>query len=448
MKKGLIIIAAALFVAAMVLPAMAADMSISGYYRVRGIYQSNADGGAITPFENEGSPDAWWDHHLQLNPVFKVADNLKLVTRVSVFNNQMFGSDKTSGAVTTTGASQFAQFNTETDNILFNRAYIDWATPKGTLLIGRQAAGTTFLPFANTERDGDRIRYNSPTWSGFKFTLYYEKVNENSVTSTNNIADQDKDDYSLRLNYAQPCWFLGYGLDYVRDRATSLVVATGYKADYYLHHVCLKANDPTNTYFFEGEVQLQAGDYRDYYTNTVLVDQDREGWGYYAAVGMRKGPLTVALATAFTSGDDDSAVTSDYEVGPAFGLDFQPLYIATGPYSNVLTNQSGSYGAAMAAGVAVKTGAKAYVLSADYQVDPELALHGALGAAYADKTTAGIDDEFGKELDLGLKYQIMSNLAYELHFGYLWTGDFFQLGDSAVKTDNVYQIDHSLTLSF
>ncbi len=458
MKKGLIIIAAALFVAAMVLPAMAVDMSLSGFYRVRGIYQSNADQGSVTPWEGTkpygdanayGSPDAWWDHMLQLNPVFKVADNLKLVTRVSVFNNQMWGSNQTSGAVTTTNnssGSAFKSFGEEADNILFNRAYIEWATPKGNLLIGRQATGTTFLPFANSEKDGERIRFNSAAWNGFNFSVYYEKCTEKSVTSGNNIADEDKDDYSLRLNYAQPCFFLGYGLDYVRDRTSSQNVATGNKADYLLHHVAVKANDPTNTYFFEGELQVQSGDYKDYYA-PGSTDKKRKGMGYYAAVGMRKAPFTVALATAFTSGDDN-ATDGDYDVGPAFGLDFQPLYIATGPYSNVLTNQSGSYGVPMTLGAAVNTGAKAYVLSADYQVDPQLALHGALGAAYADKVYSGVDDEFGKEFDLGLKYQIMSNLAYELHFGYLWTGDFFKGGSSNYTTDDVYQLDHSLTLSF
>ncbi|MDP3028052.1 MAG: hypothetical protein Q8O04_00855 [Deltaproteobacteria bacterium] len=470
MKKGLIIIAAALFVAAMVLPAMAVDMSLSGYYRVRGFYQSNADQGQVTPWEGTnpygganayGSPEAWWDHHLQLNPVFKVADNLKLVTRVSAFNNQMFGSGSTSGAITTKNSatgSDFATFNDPdgADNIIFNRAYIEWATPKGTLKIGRQDAGTTFLPFANSERDGDRIRYNSPTWSGFNFSAYYEKLTESSVTSGHNIGDEDKDSYVLRLNYAQPCWWLGYGLDFVRDRTSSSGIAippyAAYKADYFLHHVALKANDPTNTYFFEGELQLQAGDYKDYYGATA--DIDRKGWGYYAAVGMKKAPLTVALATAFTSGDDNAA--DDYKVGPAFGLDFQPLYIATGPYSNILTSQSGTSGGAMSdtalsglpSATRCNTGAKAYVLSADYQCSPELALHGALGAAYADKVGAGVDDEFGTEFDLGLKYQIMSNLAYELHFGYLWTGDFFKGPAGKYTTDDIYQIDHSLTLSF
>ncbi|MEW6326956.1 MAG: hypothetical protein AB1487_05100 [Thermodesulfobacteriota bacterium] len=475
MKKGLIIIAAALFVAAMVLPAMAVDMSISGYYRVRGVYQSNADQGSITPWDNPtpgdiptagglthgyGSPDAYWDHLLQLNPVFKVADNLKLVTQVSVFNNQMWGSSETSGGVASTGALNMANYGDTADNILMNRAYIEWATPKGTLKVGRMAGNMTFFtPWANTILDADRIMYYSPSWGGFNFFAGYEKRNEQSATSGNNIADEDEDRYFLCLNYAQPCYFLGYALDYYRDRSESGATTDPngiWAADYYKHVFCLKANDHTNTYFFEGELQIQDGDYRDYYG--AAADVDRKGWGYYANLGMKKGVLTVGVATAYTSGDDNSS-DADMDVGPASGLDFQPLYILYGPQSNVLNTTlsnpvtKAGYNSTTAFAVpgATATGSQAYWLYADYQCSPELALHGALGQAYADKVVATVnaDDEFGTELDLGLKYQIMSNLAYELHLGYLWTGDFFKgTTSNNYTTDDVYQIDHSLTLSF
>ena len=455
MKKGLIIIAAALFVAAMVLPAMAMDMSLSGFYRVRGFYQSNADQGVVTPWDAGSGPggayadpEAWWDHHLQLNPVFKIADNLKLVTRVSMFNNQMWGSGSTSGAVATTGALDVATFNDTdgADNIVFNRAYIEWATPKGTLKIGRMAGNYTFfLPFGNTELDADRIVYASPNYDGFNVVLGHEKRQELSATTTPNAADTDEDRYFAILQYACPGLYVGYAPDWYRNRT-----AAAAQDDKYNHNFCLKLNDPTNTYFFEGELQLRKGEV----DNDTGTDYDYDGMGYYAAAGMRNGPLTVALATAFCSGDD-SSTDSDYKQGTPFGLDFQPLYIATGPYSNITTNQAGSYGGAMT-NVALSglpagsnTGVAAYLIAADYVVNPELAVHGALGLAYADKTASGVDDEFGKELDLGLKYQIMSNLAYELHFGYLWTGDFFKAGaTNNYNTDDVYQVDHSLTLSF
>ncbi|MDQ7837404.1 MAG: hypothetical protein RDU59_02800 [Thermodesulfobacteriota bacterium] len=447
MKKGLIIIAAALFVAAMVLPAMAVDMSLSGFYRVRGFYQSNADSGMVTPWDagaehgayNADDPEAWWDHMLQLNPVFKVADNLKLVTRVSMFNNQMWGSTNTSGAVADNDLTP-SSFNTAADNIIFNRAYIEWATPKGTLKVGRMAGNYTFfLPFGNTELDADRIVYVSPNYSGFNVVLGHEKRVEGSVGTDE--ADKDHDRYFAILQYACPGLYVGYAPDWYRDRQSDATA----RIDKINHNFCLKLNDPTNTFFFEGELQYRDGEY----DSDSGTDYDYDGLGYYAAAGMRKGPLTACLATAFCSGDDNSAATTDDERGTPFGLDFMPLYIATGPYSNILTSQTGGYGAAMTLDTGMQnTGAQVYLISADYVVNPELAVHGALGVAYAEKTTSGVDDEFGKELDLGLKYQIMSNLAYELHMGYLWTGDYFKVGSASVRTDDVYQIDHSLTLSF
>ncbi|MEW6328110.1 MAG: hypothetical protein AB1487_11055 [Thermodesulfobacteriota bacterium] len=479
----------------MALPAAAVDVSISGYYQVRGICQSNANQGMITPWDGSSvpaaddnsspadadyddpgdlpgsyaSPEAWWDHHLQLNPVFKITDNLKLHTAIGIFNNQMWGSDKTSGAVSKAGEVGVDAFGDSATNISWDAAYMEWATSKGTLMVGRMAGNYIyFTDWANTEMCLDRVEYTSPLWNGFGLKAFYEKRAEGSATSGNNIADEDIDRYSLVLSYSQPCYSIGAGINYVRDRygdADPTVPSTStYKADQYDYVFGLTANDPTNTYFFEGELMINDGDYTDYYGATQ--DIDRGGWGYYVNLGMKKDALTVGVATAFTSGDD-SAGDSDYDVGPASGLDFQPLYIVYGPYGNILnsslmdttrkagySNTAGEqFGLPAVDGGAndTATGSQVYWLYADYQVNPQLAVHGALGVAYADKVNSALyqDDEFGTEFDLGLKYQLMSNLAYELHFGYLWTGDFFK-GTSAnnYNTDDVYQIDHSLTLSF
>jgi len=480
MKKGLIIIAAALFVAAMALPAAAVDVSISGFYQVRGIYQSNASHGMVTPWDGAtvptltglpdldgdlvadtltsyASPDAWWDHSLCLLPVFTVTDNLKLHVAIGVFNNQMWGSGQTSGACACAGEVGVDAFGDSATNISWDAAYIEWATPKGTLMVGRMAGNYIyFTDWANTEMCLDRIEYTSPLWNGFGLNAFMEKRQENSATSGNNAADEDIDRYSLVFSYAQPCYSIGAGINYVRDRSGS-TTGTTWKADQYDYVFGLTANDPTNTWFFEGELMINDGDYRDYYGATQ--DIDRGGWGYYVNLGMKKEALTVGVATAFTSGDDNED-DGDYDVGPASGLDFQPLYILYGPYSNILntslmdtTNKAGYSNSSQFGNPtgSTATGSQVYWIYADYQVNPQLAVHGALGVAYADKVNNNLyqDDEFGTELDLGLKYQIMSNLAYELHFGYLWTGDFFKgaAGDN-YNTDDIYQIDHSLTLSF
>lgn len=468
----------------MALPAAAVDMSISGYYQVRGIYQSNADRGTITPWNGSSvpaatnlngdgdtndagelghyaSPEAWWDHFLCLQPVFKIADNLKLYTAIGIFNNQMWGSDKTSGACACAGEVGVDAFGNDATNISWDAAYIEWATPKGTLMVGRMAGNYIyFTDWANTEMCLDRIEYVSPVWNGFGINAFMEKRQENSVTSGNNAADEDIDRYSLVLSYAQSCYSIGAGINYVRGRSESAATTDPngiWKANQYDYVFGLTANDPTNTYFFEGELMINDGDYRDYCGTTQ--DIDRGGWGYYVNLYMKNDALTVGVATAFTSGDDNAGDT-DYDAGPASGLDFQPLYILYGPYSNILntslmdtTNKAGYSNSSQFGNPtgSTATGSQAYWLYADRQVNPQLSVHGALGVAYADKVNATCyqDDEFGTELNLGLKYQIMSNLAYELHLGYLWTGDFFKgaAGDN-YDTDDIYQIDHSLTLSF
>ncbi|HED00115.1 MAG TPA: hypothetical protein ENN18_07015, partial [Proteobacteria bacterium] len=367
MKKDLILLWTVLFVAVMALPAMAVEVSISGYYQVRGFYQSNANQGMVTPWDgtsvptgtslnddnNDGvidgsddlndpgelpgryaSPDAWWDHFLCIEPVFKITENLKLHTAIGIFNNQMWGSSQTSGACACAGEVGVDAFGADANNISWDAAYMEWATPKGTLMVGRMAGNYIyFTDWANTEMCLDRIEYTSPVWNGFGLNAFMEKRQENSATSGNNAADEDIDRYSLVLSYAQPCYSIGAGINYVRDRSGSHPSATGWKANQYDYVFGLTANDPTNTWFFEGELMINNGDYRDYYGATQ--DIDRGGWGYYVNLGMKKDALTVGVATAFTSGDDNED-DGDYDVGPASGLDFQPLYILYGPYSNIL----------------------------------------------------------------------------------------------------------------
>ncbi|HEC99260.1 MAG TPA: hypothetical protein ENN18_02605, partial [Proteobacteria bacterium] len=364
MRKNFVLLWAVLFITAMALPAAAVDLSISGYYQVRGFYQSNANQGMVTPWDgssvpaavdnsspadadytdpgdfpgNYASPEAWWDHFLCIEPVFKITDNLKLHAAIGVFNNQMWGSSETSGACSWAGEVGVDAFGADATNISWDAAYIEWATPKGTLMVGRMAGNYIyFTDWANTEMCLDRIEYLSPEWNGFSLNAFYEKRQEKSATSGKNAADEDEDRYSLVLQYARPCYALGAGINYVRDRSGSVYDAVDnpnhWKANQYDYVFSLTANDPTNTWFFEGELMINDGDYRDYYG--AAQDIGRGGWGYYANLGMKKDALTAGVATAFTSGDDNKD-DGDYDVGPASGLDFQPLYILYGPYSNIL----------------------------------------------------------------------------------------------------------------
>jgi hypothetical protein len=59
-----------------------------------------------------------------------------------------------------------------------------------------------------------------------------------------------------------------------------------------------------------------------------------------------------------------------------------------------------------------------------------------------------LDKEYGKELDLTLKYKIYDNLEYMIGAAYLWTGDYFKGSDPNAKLSDTYLITHKLTLTF
>jgi hypothetical protein len=65
----------------------------------------------------------------------------------------------------------------------------------------------------------------------------------------------------------------------------------------------------------------------------------------------------------------------------------------------------------------------------DYSVTEDLMLHAALGYfAVNEIPSKNWDKHVGTEFDLGLKYNIMSNLSYQLDAGYFWTGDYYKMG--------------------
>ncbi len=89
-----------------------------------------------------------------------------------------------------------------------------------------------------------------------------------------------------------------------------------------------------------------------------------------------------------------------------------------------------------------------YVFTMDHQCTDLLTLHAGVGYAMADDEPAGRGDEYGWEADLGASYELMENLRYEAHFGYLNIGDFFD-GDGAHEdVDDIYLLTHHLTMTF
>ena len=147
-----------------------------------------------------------------------------------------------------------------------------------------------------------------------------------------------------------------------------------------------------------------------------------------------------------TSGDDNAANTDLNSYGNT-GWDFEPLYILTGAFGNILNNYQGADTSDF--GTATHTaGVNAFVVSTDFSATQDLNLHAALGYAMADKERTGWENEYGFEYNIGAAYKLLDNLIYAVHLGYLNTGDFFKLGTKYTDTNDIFMVSQHLTMSF
>lgn len=66
-------------------------------------------------------------------------------------------------------------------------------------------------------------------------------------------------------------------------------------------------------------------------------------------------------------------------------------------------------------------------VSADYFATPDLALYGAFGITKISGSSA-FDEEYEAswEANVGVIYKLFNNIRYEVHFGYMDTGDLFK----------------------
>ena len=135
----------------------------------------------------------------------------------------------------------------------------------------------------------------------------------------------------------------------------------------------------------------------------------------------------------------------DYSLHPYREKGFRPLYILTGAQTDFFTEDGGEDSLSTQTRNAEMDG---IAIIADYKPSPRIKLHTAIGAANTDKTSLGTTDQYGWEANIGLGYKILDNLTYELHLGYMATGDVFKSGDEDVEIEDITIITQHLTLKF
>ena len=197
--------------------------------------------------------------------------------------------------------------------------------------------------------------------------------------------------------------------------------------------------------FVNSEFDYLFGDWSDF-DDDAKDDVDVDAMAFWLQGGMDLGALTVSGEYFFAEGrDEDEDDKENYMGSKGTGEDFQPLYLLTGPWMGLLNGDNLDTNTPMQL-----SGVHGVVVAADFKASDKVALHAALGVAWSDEEADSIDqdDDYGWEINLGVKYQLLDNLNYNLNFGYLDTGDYFEMGDLDWDTEDVYAVTNSINLSF
>ena len=96
------------------------------------------------------------------------------------------------------------------------------------------------------------------------------------------------------------------------------------------------------------------------------------------------------------------------------------------------------------------TSTNSIALAAQYNATQNISLLGAFGLT-RNLWTPDIENyesESGWEANLGVIYKLLNNFSYEMHFGYMDTGNLFTERSSYSDVESIIMVSNRLTMSF
>jgi len=461
MRKFWIVLVSIGLIMAIAMPAFAVsgpDIKVSGSYYVQGVYEDNAN---LKKNPNNNAT-AFFFQRLRMQPEFKIAEGLTLVTRFDAL-------EKKWGDQTTTGNyNQYDSANRTTstsnptsrvqENIEFERVYVDFNTGIGRFLVGYQdfvAFGTDFGD-THATRPGIKWLYTSgPVTFGAALEQVVE-LNTGQGTSTSGgpayntaASDSDNTSYDLFGIYKGKAVEAGLLFQYIANKAARTTSGTPNETSVYFVDPYVKAT--FGKFFVEAEAMYAFGKLNKYEASASRTDIDLSAWGGYIGVKGDFGPAYVGAKFAVISGDDPTtANTKEGSVASSFvfGQVFSPMLLLwNDPRATWVGGMTGYQSTSINN---FMDNTWFYYVYGGFKPVPKLDIMAGVAYAYADKNGSGYvgNGIYGTEADITATYKIYDNLSYMVGFGYLWTGDFFKGTLNSNQVDNDYTVTHKLTLSF
>lgn len=127
-------------------------------------------------------------------------------------------------------------------------------------------------------------------------------------------------------------------------------------------------------------------------------------------------------------------------------ISLDPLLIA-GSAADALTGSIQDHTTTGA--VSLTPGTDIMAVSTELFTTSDISLHGTFGIAknrWKEASDAHYDSAW--EANLGIIYKLFNNFQYEMHFGYMETGDFFHDSGTLTGNESIIMINNKLTMSF
>jgi len=143
------------------------------------------------------------------------------------------------------------------------------------------------------------------------------------------------------------------------------------------------------------------------------------------------------------------AILGSQDLVPArTARNFQPLLIAS-TKADILNNElEGTV--SLSEVTSHNTNINGVALSAQFNASKNISVLGAFGMTKNLWTPDSLDydNKASWEANLGIIYNLINNISYEMHFGYMETGNLFTERSSYSDVENIIMISNRLTLSF
>lgn len=149
-----------------------------------------------------------------------------------------------------------------------------------------------------------------------------------------------------------------------------------------------------------------------------------------------------------TSYNLGAIVDNEKNASSRYSSDFNPLMI-TGNASDILNSEHVGR-VFLGEAITPTSNARGVAVAATFDASQNIALQGTFGVTRNlwSPDSLNYEKDSSWEANLGVIYKLLNNISYELHFGYMDTGNLFNDRSSYTNVESIIMISNQLTMSF